>query len=224
MEKTVRSGETQKHRELKFLARSWLKERHHCIVATETRIPLSNYRVDVAGYQPMAKYSAEPGYTFIVECKQSRADFQKDAGREDSTSQESHHLLKRIASLKSLLAIHLPDCRLHQSLFREYDAYDFSNFRHDTWHALLSRLQQVERRLSHGVKFSKISRYGCANFCFLAVEAKVVKSEKELPLGWGLLERAGDGLEIKQEPLLMHSAPKVRLKFLERISARNARK
>lgn len=211
-------SETVNHRKLKALSIDWLRAKGCDAFAFEVKLPLSNYRVDVAGYRSCRKMVDLPGETFAVGCKQSRTDFLRDSGLEEETGAACDELKVRVRELRDLLAVHLPQCRCHQSLFYEYDTYDFCDWRHDAWYRLTRRLQTLENRLSHGMKFAKIARYGCANYCYIAVDDNVVSLESEIPMGWGLLRKAGDGMEVAKEALRLDSRLSVRLKLLERIA------
>ncbi len=198
----------------------WLRRAHGCAaVAAETRLPLSNYRADVVGYRFNRALDGQPGDTFAVECKQSRADFLKDAGLEIPVRREEADLRSRVDGLRQLLAAHLPECRRQESLFYEYDSYDFSDWRHDTWYRLTRRLQYLENCLGSGIKFSKIARYGCATYCILATLPGVVRRDAEIPMGWGHWEWTGDAFVVLREATRLVSRPEVRLRLLERIAA-----
>lgn len=214
-----RGGESKRHRELKGLGIEWLRQRGCRGVATEVRLPLSAYRVDVAGYRGSGRMGVF-GDTFALECKQSRADFLKDAGWEEETTKERAETETEIESLRSLLAVHLPDCRQGLSLFGEYDEYDFAELRHQRWRRLIARLSLLERKLSDGVKFSRIARYGSANFCYLVIEEGVLMRMDEVPLAWGCLVREEGSLRMEREAKRLMSRDEAKLAYLERIAAR----
>ncbi len=211
-------AESNEHRNLKRLACSWLPEQGCSAVASEVRLPLSNFRVDVAGYQPLRSLSAEPGTTFAMECKQSRSDFLRDAGQEIRALDMKEGHRQRIQRLRDLLSAHLPQCRLNESLFAEYDTYDFSSWRHATWFKLNAEYMRLSRKVSSGVKFDKIARYGCARYCYLVVSENVIRSERELPLGWGCLEARNGELVLVKLALPLGTKASARLKLLERIA------
>ena len=194
------------------------------LVAEEVRLPLSNYRADVAGYAPTKRYVREPGDTCLMECKQSRADFLKDSAVEAEHSKEKRRLSIEMGILMRMLGIHLPDCRQGVSLFPEYDDYDFGELRHEKWRRLQARLAYLERRLKHGSKFAKIARYGCGTYCWLAVEKDVLRDKTEVPAGWGCLIRSGDSFEVWINAPRFVVKPEVKLKLLERIAGRVSRK
>ena len=132
-------AETNRHLALKANAIEWLRRQGCDTWATEVRLPLSNYRVD-AGYRSGKRLDGAPGVTYAIECKQSRVDFLRDAGLEERLTIERERLLDRVDRLRRLMGMHLPECRLNRSLFLEYDAFDFSSWRHDTWSRLSSQL------------------------------------------------------------------------------------
>lgn len=216
-------AESKRHLKLKSEAIEWLGEQGCDAWATEVRLPLSNYRVDVAGYRSRRRLEGAPGMTYAIECKQSRADFLKDAGIEASTREAHSELVDRVTALRRLMGTHLPDCRMHRSLFLEYDSFDFENWRHDGWARSTRRLQRLERQLKTGIKFSRVARYACANRCVLFVSAGVIVEESEIPLGWGCVECGERERTVLRAPLILESRPEARLRLLERIAARGRR-
>ncbi|MBK1878303.1 hypothetical protein [Pelagicoccus mobilis] len=218
----VKGGESRRHRELKSLGVEWLRLEGCRAVATEVRLPMSAYRVDVAGYRSSGRLGVF-GESFALECKQSRADFLRDAGGEDEVEGERAALTEEVMVLRELLRVHLPESRRGISLFCEYDEYDFGDLRHERWRRLVARLALLERKLESGVKFSRIARYGSANFCYLLVEEGVLRRMDEVPLGWGCLVREGDHLRLEREAKRLRSRDEAKLAYLERIAARRGR-
>lgn len=218
----VKGGETHRHRNLKALSEEWLRRQGCRAVATEVRLPLSPYRVDVAGYRPSGRQGVL-GESFALECKQCRSDFLRDASVEESAKAERAELAREVEALRSLLKAHLPECRQGRSLFREFDDYDFGDLRHEKWRRSLARLALLERKLEDGVKFSRIARYGSANFCYLVIEEGVVRRIEEVPVGWGCLIREGEGLRLERAAKRLQSSDPAKLAYLERIAARAGR-
>ena len=221
-ERILGMGETEGHRRLKGLGVEWLRGRGCGAVATEVRLPLSAFRVDVAGYRKAGRMGVL-GDTFALECKASRADFLRDAGLEEATAGERGRRREELGGLRRLLSTHLPDCRLGRSLFEEFDEYDFSDLRHERWRRLVARLDLLERRMEEGIKFSRMARYGVATFCYLVVEDGVLLEEEETPPGWGCLRREGDGLVLAREAPRLASREEAKLAYLERIAGRSGR-
>ncbi len=160
------------------------------------------------------------GQTYAMECKQSRADFLRDAGVEVSAVRELGVVKEEVEELRQLLGVHLPDCRQGSVLFREFDEYDFGDLRHERWRRLVSRLSLLERKLAEGVKFSRLVRYASANFFYLVVEEGVLADAREIPPAWGCLVREGGSLRLEREATSLASPVNAKLAYLERISAR----
>lgn len=212
-----RSGETEAHRGLKGLAVEWAKANGFRIAAEEVRVPKSGYRADVAaiGKGPAARCA-------VFECKQARADLLKDAHDDQDTKKELSRLIRRKKRLESLLAVHRPDLRRGDSLFAEYDAWDFSGLAHKGYHALLAEIAAVQTRASKGTKFSKMLKYHCADFLYLVVEDDIF-AEAEIPAGWGLLVRRGEALEPRRKPAKLAPSDDQRRAVLEAIALRATR-
>jgi hypothetical protein len=190
----MRTGETENHGRLKALARDWASEHAFACVAMEVRIPRSGFRADVAAA------GAEAGArTAVFECKQSRADLLKDAHVEAATRRRLAELVARRDRLEALLKVHRPDLRCGDALWSEYDSWDFSPLEHRGYRRLLSEAGTLERRVREGTKFSRMTRYRCADFLYLVVEDGIY-AEAEIPAGWGLLIRSGGGLRLARQP------------------------
>src|SRR5690606_18364535 len=166
------------HRELKRRAATWAREQGLVIVTEEVRVPRSGYRADVAAIGKGADARCA-----VFECKQARADLLKDAHDDDATRQRLAELIARRDQLETLIGSHRPDLRRGESLFPEYDAWDFSGLEHKTYHHLLTEIATVQGRVLAGTKFSKMLRYRSADFLYLVV-ADDIFAEAEIPAGW----------------------------------------
>jgi hypothetical protein len=218
----VSHGETIEHARLKSLALVWAQANGFPIVATEVRVPRSGYRADVAAIGRGAAACCA-----VFECKQSRADLLKDAHAEPATQRRLEELLQRRRELESLLAVHRPDLRRGESLWPEYDAWDFSTLEHQTYRSVLEEIATVQRRVLRGTKFSKMFRYHCADFLYLVVEDGIF-AEAEIPAGWGLLMRREkeDGsaeLQVARPPAKLDPPAAQRRALLESIALAGTR-
>lgn len=217
------ASETENHLRLKRLAFAWARANGFPLCACEVRVPRSGYRADLAA---MGRGAA--GATAVFECKQARADLLKDAHAEAATRAKLAELMERRRQLEALLAAHRPDLRRGESLWPEYDAWDFSTLEHRGYHALLAELATVQGRVLHGTKFSKLFRYQCADFLYLVVEDNIF-AEAEIPAGWGLLVRvpgadgAADGLRLARAPAKLNPESVQRRALLEMIAIAGTR-
>jgi hypothetical protein len=208
----AKSNETAAHRRLKVLALEWARAEGWRIGAAEVRVPKSGYRADVAviGRGPKATGA-------VFECKQARADLLKDAHDDAATRRKLSNALRRRAKLEQLLGGHRPDLRRGDSLFAEYDAWEFGALEHKGYHTLLTEITQLQGRLVDGTKFAKMLRYQSADFLYLVVEDDIF-AQAEIPAGWGLLVRRDDGLELRRKPARLQPSSAQRHALLESIA------
>ncbi|MBT5902901.1 MAG: hypothetical protein HOH58_12425 [Opitutaceae bacterium] len=213
----MKRNETQAHRRLKALAIDWAREQGWAIATAEVRVPRSGYRADVAaiGRGNQAK-------TALFECKQARADMLKDCYDDAETRQKLTAALHRRKRLEKLLGEHRPDLRRGDSLFAEFDAWDFNALEHSGYRKLLDEIATLQVRLGAGTKFSKMLRYQSADFLYLVVEDDIY-ADAEIPAGWGLLVRRGEGLELRSKPTALDAGDMQRRNLLEAIALRASR-
>ena len=189
--------ETFAHRRLKELAVAFLRDGGCLAVATEVRCPISRYRVDAAGYQDSVRDWQRgrgrrrrcPPTTVVIECKQSRADFFRDA-------EQTEALLARRADLQLIRQsieehrVKLEEPHLRRSgsaLFVELEEWDFAASRLPSYRKVLGQLQLVDEKLHGHTKFHLIAHYQLADRLYLAAPRGMIL-RYELPPGWGLLE------------------------------------
>lgn len=211
------AGESASHARLKILALAWAQANGLPIAAPEVRMPRSGYRVDVA-----ACARGPAGRTAVFECKQARSDLLKDSHAERATRDRLAELLQRRTTLEALMSTHRPDLRRGESLFPEFDAWDFSGLEHRTYRAVLARIATLQARVIRGTKFSRMVRYRCADVLYLVSEEGIF-APAEIPAGWGLLVRTGDQLVLKRPPAALDSAAEQRAALLESIAVAGTR-
>ncbi len=205
-------GETEKHRRLKVLAHAWAREQGFAISASEVRVPKSGYRADVA-----ACSRGDARRTAVFECKQARADLLKDARREEEARAKVGELGERLKKLEELIGGHRPDLRKGEALFPEFDAWDFSGLDHATHRKVVAELATWQERLLSGTKFAKLWRWRAADYFYLVSEEGIF-AEAEVPAGWGLLVRQGEGLALIRRPVWTEASEAQRVALLENIA------
>jgi hypothetical protein len=215
-----RGGETVVHRELKLLALRWAAERGLPIGAMEVRVPRSPFRADAAA--TTRRPTGAGGRVALFECKQARSDLLRDDAAEPELRQAVAAAGARMAELRRLIGAHRPDLRRGDGLFPDFEELDLAGLRHTTLAELEGIVEAGQRRLLRGVKFSRLHRYAAADHLYL-VTVPGVAEPAEVPVGWGWLERDGEGLVLRQPPERHASAPEARLAWLEAIALAGSR-
>jgi hypothetical protein len=205
-------GETAAHAELKRLALAWAQANGFPICAPEVRLPQSGYRADAA-----ACSRGPARRTAIFECKQARADLLKDARNEAEARRRVAELAERREKLETLIGGHRPDLRRGETLFPEFDAWDFSGLEHATHRRVLAELATWQQRVLHGTKFAKLFRWRAAD-CLYLVSEDGIFAEAEVPAGWGLLVRQGAALTLARRPVWTEPAAEKNAALLENIA------
>lgn len=212
-------GETAAHTQLKRLALIWAQARGYSACALEVSLPRCRFRADVAAYRPNGK---ETGNTAVFECKQAFPDLRRDNRCSDVTARQLKKLFRRREVLEKNLRVHYPALRIPDSLFSDFDPYNFAAINHRGYTRLLRQLGALQNRLFDCTKFERLVRYRCANVFFLVLPDRLFK-EPEIPFGWGaLVERDGE-LVLARKPLWNEVTPINRLKLLERIAGARTR-
>lgn len=202
-------GETEAHLRLKRLALIWAQSNGYRACATEVTLPRSRYRADVIAYR-------SPDACAVFECKQSRADLQRDNCCSASARERLAEAEKRRAVLDRCLRVHYPTLRTGESLFPEFDTYDFSALEHRGMRAITRQIGALENSLRTRLKFEKLLRYRYANVFYLVTTSDL---RCEPPHNWGVLVESGDVLEVARKPIWHDTTAEARLAFLERLAA-----
>lgn len=210
-------AETEAHRELKRLALGWAQANGFSIAACEVRVPKCGYRADVSAYAPLRRDRA--ARTAVFECKQARADLLKDARDEKEARRKVEELAERVRKLEELIGEHRPDLRKGETLFAEFDAWDFSGIEHATHRKVIEQLGTWQGRVLRGTKFAKLFRWCAADYFYLVSEEGIF-AEAEIPAGWGLLVRRSgrEELELARKPVWAEAKDGARMALLECIS------
>lgn len=196
MLKAMPAGETAAHLRLKARAVAWAAGAGYTAIADEVRLPRAPYRADVVA----ARFDGDAIEIAVFECKQARADLIKDAAAEKRTRAKLEELHARRVALEAQLAIHRPDLRVGETLFPEFDRYDFSDLRHEGFKAICAEMARLKSRLYGKTKFAKLVRWRAAN-AFHIVAAPGICTAAEIPESWGLLVEKGDALEQLRRPV-----------------------
>lgn len=182
--------ETRTHRLLKRLAVRFLRSRGVHAAAMEVTCPISNYRVDVAGWQDrFSGFSNAEPRTIVIECKQDRSDFLRDSHQMEGLLARRRALTRiRRAIERERIPIEEPHLRANgSSLFPEMDTWDYAASRLPGYAKVLRKLRRIDEQLHGETKFHRIAHYRLADQLYVLAPRGIVR-RCEVPPGWGLLE------------------------------------
>jgi hypothetical protein len=225
-----RCGESKLHLSLKRLAMNWALQEGLPLVASEVSFPHRRFRVDVAACAPtrnvpsrisVPSISSVLKTAVVFECKQGRNDLVRDNKRRVLLTERIKNLETRRDRLESLLHLHLPHLANGESLFPEFDSYRLREHRHSGYQKLLRQIRVSRRGVFRGAKFDRLVSYKLANLHYLVVEENLIENH-ELPMGWGLLVRRNDSLELVAKPTWQAIGIEEQLVFLQRIAAKKS--
>jgi hypothetical protein len=217
------TSESKAHLELKLFALAWAQEMGFRCAALEVRVPFSSFRADAAAYRPQTSPRSEtPGETVIFECKQSRADLLRDSAAAAPALERLAYLHVRKKRLERLLKPHYPTLASGDSLFPEFESFDFSTLRHRGYQQTLREMRQLQSRVIKRIKFERMLKYPCANFHYLVVREGIL-APHEWPDGWGVLERQKEKLTLMCRPIHCNASDAARLALLQKIALAGTR-
>jgi hypothetical protein len=219
-------GESPQHLALKQHALAWARAQGFVMAGVEVSVPrLGRSRLDAAAARPVAATRGAPALppiTAVFECKQSRADFLRDARCEVTLGQRLARLRELKALYEESMRSFFPSLRTGEALFPEFDGYRFDEAGFEPYEKIVREMRTLNRQLHAETKFGKLIRWNAANLCYLVIEPGVAEPH-EVPVGWGVLLRCGEEVEIVQ-PATWREVPEAnRWELLQRIALANTR-
>ena len=224
-----RGGETIRHLDLKSLAAGWAFQQGCPLVAPEVSFPHRRFRVDVAACAPTRKAPSRAPViqlssilkaAVVFECKQARGDLIRDNKRHVLLGERLKALEARRQRLETLLHLHLPHLANGEALFPEFDSYRLRDHAHRGYQKLLRAIRIAKQGVLDGTKFDRLFSYKIANLHYLVAEDGLIEKH-EVPIGWGLLLRRGNRLEIELKPLWQTIGVEQQVVFLQRIATKS---
>jgi hypothetical protein len=213
-ELTSRRGETFTHARLKRLACIWAQADGYSACAVEVSLPHCRFRADVAAFRE----DREGDRAVIFECKQTLADLRRDNCDSVHAREQLDGLQRRRDVMERNLRVHYPTLRTGESLFPDYDAWDFSELNHRGYSGVLRNGAALEHRLIDCTKFEKLARYHCANLFYLVIAEPLRSVGFEVPCGWGVLVEKGAALALTRKPVWHDVTAENQKRFLRRVA------
>jgi hypothetical protein len=185
----------------------------------EVSLPRCRFRADIAAYRPNGR---EIGTTAVFECKQAFPDLRRDNGCSAGTTKQLEKVFRRREVLEKNLLVHYPALRIPDSLFSDFDSYNFAAINHRGYTRVLRQLGALQNRLFDCTKFERLIRYRCANLFFLVLPNGLFR-KAEVPFGWGALVESDGELVLTRKALWHEMTAVNRLRLLERIAGARTR-
>ena len=210
----VPASESATHLKLKRLALIWAQANRYPIVGAEVSLPNLRFRLDVGAYRPASRREtraaplgkgrrlasvAAVGVTAIFEAKASRADFIRDGRSAARLLGRMKALNERRATLERLLQIHYPSLRNGDALWPEYQTFNLEGADHAPYRKVIQELRTLTGQLHGQTKLEQLLKWEAANLHYLVAEPGIIEPP-EVPLGWGLLVRDGERLDLRVCP------------------------
>ena len=173
------------------------------------------------GRKPVSSVSSILTEAVVFECKQVRSDLIRDNKQRALLSERLKTLETRRQRLEELLQVHLPHLANGESLFPQFDSYRLREHDHVGYRKVLAQIRAAKRGILEGTKFDRFVSYKVANLHYLVAEEKIIETH-ELPVGWGLLLRREERLELVVKPVRQAIGIEEQLVFLQRIAAKKS--
>ena len=149
---------------------------------------VSKYCADIAAFwsSPGAKRLMAPDKTVIVEIRRNREQCWPDCSRQEELLPLLREKKNEKASLEAMLRKTEPELKDGDTLFPEFENWNYKLTKNRAYHKCLKQLEEIEHALYKGSRFEQIRRAYVADYLYLAVPTGTVAPE-ELADGWGLI-------------------------------------
>lgn len=172
---------------------AWLVPQKPSAVALTVPTRVSKYCADVAAFwsSPGKKRLMHPDKTLIVEIRRSREQCWPDCSRQEELLPLLREKKGKKASLETEIRKNEPELRETDTLFPEYESWDYKSSKNKNYQRCLRQLEDIEHALYKGSRFEQIRRAHVADYLYLAVPTGTVLPN-ELADGWGLININAD--------------------------------
>jgi hypothetical protein len=218
--------ESAQHLALKRSAAGWLRSEGWVAVADEVTLPAGGFRIDVAGWTDrridrwggMHRAAAR---TCLIECKASRGDFARDGGHASAILGRRRRLVEMLAERG------IRPGQVRKMDRAEPTLFDVRECHLEAHGGQIRRLRlellAIDRRLHGSHKFAKMVWWNLADSLWIAAPLGLLR-QRDLPRGWGLLERDRDGLlRPSFQPAMLAPAERDRQRVLRGIAVAGSR-
>lgn len=175
----------------------WLAKQNPHGIATKVATRISKYQVDVAAFWSLpAGTRRRVEKTVLVEIRNDRDHCWPDCGNRETILKNIRELKAEKASLEKVIERTESHLKASDTLFEEYDCWDYEKSRNADYHKCLNKLDNLQHSLYKGSRLELIRQSQTADFIYVAFPEGIIHAD-ELIDGIGLLA-IKDNLEIEE--------------------------
>ncbi len=160
-------------------------------------------------------------YLPSTDARPSRADLLRDCRNSISLLARMKKLTEARNEMERQLRISHPSLLNGDGLWPEYESAAFARSDHPAYLILVKTFATLSRQLHGETKMENLFKWNAANLHYLVVEPDLV-ADHEISVGWGLLVREGNRLDLRLRPEfkeVKEITEEGRLAFLHRVAA-----
>ena len=207
--------------DMKRAVLAWLVPQKPSGMALNVPTRVSKYCADIAAFwsSPAVKRLMAPDKTMIVEVRRNREQCWPDCSRQEELLPMLREKKDEKASIEAMLRKTEPELKEGDTLFPEFESWNYKQTKNRTYHKCLKQLEEIEHALYKGSRFEQIRRAHVADYLYLAVPAGTV-SPNEMADGWGLVNIKPDmSIELVKEADRWDCPDRNKLHLIQHIAA-----
>jgi len=175
----------------------WLALQDPSGIAAKVATRISKYQVDVAAFWSIPFGSRRRiKKTVLVEIRNDRDHCWPDCSNRETILKKLRDLKAQKASLEKIIKQTEPELKASDTLFEEFECWDFEKSRNRDYHKCLSDIEDLQHSLYKGSRLELIRQSQTADYIYIALPDGTIHAD-ELIDGIGLLA-IKDNLEIEE--------------------------
>ena len=184
-------------RKMRQAVLKWLAKQEPSGIATKVATRISKYQVDAAAFWSLPVGNRRRiEKTVLVEIRNDRDHCWPDCSNRETILKKLRELKAEKVSLEKVIRQTEPHLKASDTLFEEYECWDYEKSRNDDYHKCLSDIEDLQHSLYKGSRLELIRQSQTADFIYIAFPEGTIHAD-ELIDGIGLLA-IKDDLEIEE--------------------------
>jgi len=184
-------------RRMKQAVLQWLARQNPSGIATKVATRISKYQVDVAAFWSVpAGNRRRIEKTVLIEIRHDRDHCWPDCSNRETILKKLRELKTQKSSLEKLIEKTEPHLKASDTLFEEYQCWDYEKSHNADYHKCLNNIEDLQHSLYKGSRLELIRQSHTADFIYIAFPEGTIHSD-ELLDGIGLLA-IKNNLEIEE--------------------------